>query len=60
MVHVLVLLVAGCVGKALLAEAADHRPVLRVHLHVALQVCDQTEGFAALRAAVTPHLGVYL
>lgn len=26
--HVLVLLVAGCVGKALLARAADDRPVL--------------------------------
>ncbi len=58
--HVLVLLVAGCVGKALLAGAADHRLVFRVHLHVALQVCDQTEGLAALGAAVTPHLRVYL
>lgn len=35
-VHVLVLLVAGCVGKALLAGAADNGPVLGVHLHVAL------------------------
>lgn len=58
--RVLVLLVARCVGKALLARAADHRLVLRVHLHVALQVCHQAEGLAALGAAVTPHHGVYL
>lgn len=25
-----------------------------------MQVCDQTEGLTALRAAVTPHLGVNL
>lgn len=60
MVHVMVLLVTFCGGKALLAEAADHSLVLRVHLHVTLQVGDQTEGLAALRAAMTPHLGVYL
>lgn len=58
--HVLVLLVAGCGGKALLADAAHHRAFLRVHLHVALQVCDQTEGLATLWTAVTSHLGVYL
>lgn len=60
MVYVLVLLVAGCVGEALMAGAADDRSILGVHLHVALQVCDQTEGLATLGAAVTPHLGVYL
>lgn len=31
-----------------------------MHLHVALQVGDQTEGLATFGAAVTPHLGVYL
>lgn len=35
-VHVMVLLIVGCVGKALLAQAADHNLVLWVHLHVAL------------------------
>lgn len=59
-VHVLMLLVGGCVGKALLTDAADHRLVFRVHVHVALQVCDQTEGLATLGAAVTCHLGVHL
>lgn len=59
-VHVVMPLVAGSVGKALLANAADHSPVLGVHLHVALQVCNHTEGLTTVRAAVTPHLGVYL
>lgn len=59
-VQVLVLLVAGRAGKAQLADAADDCPILRVHLHVALQVRDQTEGLATIWAAVTPHLGVYL
>lgn len=59
-VRVLVLLEAGCVGKALLTDAADHRALLQVHVHVALQVGHQTEGLAALGAAVAFHLGVDL
>lgn len=58
MVGVLVLLVAGCVGEALLAEAADDRELLQVHVHVALQVCRQAEGLATLGAAVAFHLRV--
>lgn len=58
--QVLVLLVARCVRKCLLAEAADKRALLRVHLHVALQVGEEAESFTAFRAAVTPHLRVNL
>lgn len=56
----LVLLVAGCIGKALLTDAADNRELFHVHVHVALQVCEQTEGLAALGAAVAFHLRVDL
>lgn len=56
----MVLLVSVCAGKALLAEVADNRPLLRVHLHVVLQVCHQAEGLATLGAAMTPHLRVNL
>lgn len=59
-VHVLVLLVAGRAGKALLTDGADQRALFGVHVHVALQVRHQTEGLAALGAAVTCHLGVHL
>lgn len=59
-VRLLVLLVAGRAGKALLADAADDGALLHVHVHVALEVCDQTEGLAALGAAVAFHLGVHL
>lgn len=54
------LLVAAGVRKALLAEAADHSLLFGVHLHVALQVRDQTEGLTTLWATVASHLGVYL
>lgn len=60
MLQLLVLLVTGRVGKALLTEAADHRPLFSVHVHVALQVREQAEGLATLRAAVARHLGVHL
>lgn len=56
----MVLLVAAGVREALLADAADHRLLLGVNLHVVLQVCDQTEGLTALGATVASHLGVYL
>lgn len=59
-VRLLVLLVAGRAGKALLADAADDGALLQVHVHVALQVSHQTEGLAALGAAVALHLGVHL
>lgn len=59
-VQVLMLLVAGRVGEALMAGAADQGAFLGVHLHVALQVGDETEGLATVWAAVALHLGVDL
>lgn len=59
-VRLLVLLVAGRAGEALLAGAARHGALLQVHVHVALEVGHQAEGLAALGAAVALHLGVHL
>lgn len=59
-VCVTVLLVGGCVGKALLAETADYDLLLPVRQQVALQVRHQTEGLAALGTTLAPHLGVRL
>lgn len=59
-VQVLMLLVAGRVGEALMAGAADQGAVLGVHLHVVLQVRDETEGLATVWTAVALHLGVDL
>lgn len=58
--RVLVLLVAGRVGKALLTNGADNGALFQVHIHVALEVCDQAKGLATLGAAVAFHLGVHL
>lgn len=60
MLQLLVLLVAGRAGEALLAGAAHQGPLLVVRLHVALQVSYQAEGLPTLRAAVALHLGVDL
>lgn len=58
MVQGMMLLVAGCVGKTLQTQAADHSPVLEMHLHVALKVCRHTKGFSTFWATLAPHLGV--
>lgn len=59
-VPVQVLLITIFAEEALLAEVAHHGLLLHMHLHMALQVCHHTEGFAALWAAMTPHLRVNL